>query len=232
METGTRGARSHHHLAAAYVLVLAAVLALVAYAAFSIGTKREDWVAVANAMRAWGDRPWAPLFLFGAYCAGSMLSMPGLLMLTVLVTCLGPAGGLLLAICGTACAASTVHQLGQRLGRGAVEDLYPVQLAQLERLVEGHSLLRVLQMRLLPVLPFHLVNAVCGLVGIRLLAFVAGTVLGLAPKMLVQLFFVRALLAGLTDAGTVMLYNLAVSLTLFVIVTLVGLWMDRHIRRL
>lgn len=225
------GTRHHRRLVAAYVTALAAALALIAYGAFSIGTRKEDWVAVADAMRAWGEGSWAPLLLMGAYYSGSLLSMPGLLMLTVLVTCLGPAGGALVAVTGTACSASTVHLIARRLGRGTVEELYPDQLAKIEKLVEGHSLLRVLQMRFLPVLPFHLVNAVCGLVGIPLSAFVAGTVLGLAPKMLVQLFFVRALLAGLTDAGTVMLYNLAVSLTLFVIVTITGLWMDRHIRR-
>jgi len=214
-----------------YATVLLSLLALMAYFAFTVGTDRADWTRVAERMHAWGGQTWSPVLLVLCYYAGSLLSMPGLVMLTVLVTCLGPALGLSIAMTGTVASASTVHALARKLGRTLLTELYPTQLARAEQLLRGPPLLRVLQMRLLPVLPFHLVNALAGLVGIELRAFVLGTVMGLGPKMLVELQFVRALLSGLTAPGTVFAANVAVSLVLFAIVTLIGVWIERHLRK-
>ena len=217
-------------VAVLYAAGLVGLLALFAYFAFSVGTDRGDWMRIAARMREWGGQTWSPLLLLLSYYAGSLMSMPGLLMLTVLVACVGSPLGLVLAMLGTIASASTVHALSRALGRTLVAEFYPRQLERVERLLAGPPLFRVLQMRLMPVFPFHVVNAVCGLVGIPLRLFALGTVIGCAPKMLVEVTFVRALMTGLTAPRTVMATNVAVSLALFVIVTLVGVHVDRRLR--
>lgn len=213
-----------------YAAALLGVLALLAYYAFSIGTGRSDWLAVAQRARAWGGEAGSLPLLSLCYYLGSLLSLPGLVMLTILVTCLGAYQGIIVVVLGTAASSSTIYLLAKRLGRGMVAELYPQELARVEEIVRGPAFLRVLQARLLPVLPFHLVNAACGLLGIPLRSFLAGTVVGLLPKMLVQLYFVRTLLGGLTAPGRVVAINAAVSMCLFVIVTVVGVQIERHIR--
>ena len=213
-----------------YAAVLVGLLGLMAYYAFTIGTDRNDWMALATRMRAWGGNAGSLPLLFVAYYCGSLLSMPGLVMLTILVTCLGPVEGMLIAMTGTAASSCTVHLLASKLGRAVITELYPARLSQVEGLLKGPPFLRVLQMRLLPVLPYHLVNAVAGIVGIPRYAFLGATVAGLFPKMLVQLFFVRTLLKGLTAPGSVVLINAGVSVVLFIVVTLVGVKLERHIR--
>lgn len=225
----------HHQLTrrvlAVYAAALVGVLGLLAYYAFTIGTDRDDWLAVAQRARAWGGEVGSLPLLAAAYYVGSLLSLPGLVMLTILVACLGAKQGLTIVVIGTAASSATVFLLAKLLGRTVVAELYPDQLARVEELLQGPPILRVVQMRLLPVLPFHLVNAVCGLFGLPLKSFLVGTVIGLLPKMLVQLYFVRTVLAGLTAPGRVVAINAAVSLALFVVVTFVGIRIERHIRQ-
>jgi uncharacterized membrane protein YdjX (TVP38/TMEM64 family) len=210
-----------------YATVAVGFLVLAALAASAVGTDLAAWARLAQRLREFGDRPWAPAALLAGYYLASLAAMPGLMLLALMVSCLGEAAGLGVAMAGTACSAATVHVVARRFGAERLERLYPDQMRQLRRLLVARSALRVLQMRLLPMLPFHVVNATCGVTAVPLFPFIAATVVGLSPKMLVQLYFVKTFLSGLTAAREIMLTNLAVSLTLFVLVTATGLAMER-----
>jgi phospholipase D1/2 len=55
--------------------------------------------------------------------------------------------------------------------------------------------------RLLPVAPFSIVNAVIGASHIRLRDFLLGTALGMAPGVAVTVIFVDRVTAAVTDPG-------------------------------
>jgi uncharacterized membrane protein YdjX (TVP38/TMEM64 family) len=77
----------------------------------------------------------------------------------------------------------TRHVLGDRL-----QARYTVQLRQFNRELERNAPLYLLTVRLIPVLPFFLVNFLCGLTTLPLRTFTWTTAVGILPAALVYTF--------------------------------------------
>jgi uncharacterized membrane protein YdjX (TVP38/TMEM64 family) len=71
--------------------------------------------------------------------------------------------------------------LGRALGRDAVERVTGTRVARVDALLGRHGLLAVLGVRLVPVLPFTVINYAAGLTAVRLRDYVGGTALGIVP---------------------------------------------------
>lgn len=166
---------------------LAPVLALLLLG-YLLGLQRElDWASLARreaALRALvGAHPLAMAAGFvGVYALAVAVSFPGVVFLTVTGGLLfGTALGAALTVAGATGGAVTIFLLA----RGA---LAPVLAARagpfLDRFREGFArdaFSYVVALRLIPVVPFWLVNLVPAALGVRLLPFAAGTFLGIIP---------------------------------------------------
>lgn len=183
-------------------LFLLALLAAAIAAAFAFGVPRQlSWAALAlhQAVLQADARahPWlAALAYIGVYAAVVALSVPGGGVLTVAGGLMfGPWRGAALAVVGASLGAILLFLLARtllaaplqrRLGRFA------------ERLREGlarDGFNYLLALRLVPVVPFWLVNLAPALLGMKLLPYAAATVLGIIPATVVF----AGIGAGLSD---------------------------------
>lgn len=140
-----------------------------------------DPAAVARLVAPVVESPWLPLIVLGAFLVA------GAVMLSVWVvifqTCLlySPVVAFPLALGGATLSALTFYGVGRLLGRDVVMRLVPPRVQQaLERV----TLESIIAVRVLPLLPFTLVNMTCGAFGVSLRTFLPGTVLGMAPGVL------------------------------------------------
>jgi phospholipase D1/2 len=109
------------------------------------------------------------------------------------VVVFGPWLGALYAIVAVALCAFLGHAIGARLGADGLERLAPRRVAQVRALAERRGgVLAIAAMRLLPLGPFMLVNSAAGAARLPRRDFVAGTVLGLMPGLIVVLLFVAS----------------------------------------
>lgn len=129
--------------------------------------------------------------------------------------------GALLAWLAALIGAVVAFGLGRLLGRDAVDRLIRGRLDRADRLLADHGLGAVIAARLVPVLPFTVVNYAGGLTGVRLRDFVIGSAIGVVPGSLAY----AALGASGTDP-----WRIFVTLAVLVALVVVGGLIRRRVR--
>jgi uncharacterized membrane protein YdjX (TVP38/TMEM64 family) len=127
----------------------------------------------------------AVLGYIGVYAVLTALSVPGAILLTL-------AGGFLFgAWVGASCAllgatlGATVVFLAARAGRYGLTERAGSHIARLEAGFREDAFSYLLCLRLVPLLPFWLVNLIAGFTGMGVASFVAATFLGMIPGAVV-----------------------------------------------
>lgn len=165
--------------AAARFASLVALVTLLAVG-FGVGGVPES-DAIAMAVADWGVA--AP----AAAVAGTAVLLLALVPRTLLAAAagllFGPVAGAAYLIAGATIGAATAFGLGRWLGRDFVAAQALVRRA--DRWIARGGVLGVLALRLLPIAPFGLVSYALGTSGVRLAAYLAGTVLGMLPSTIV-----------------------------------------------
>jgi uncharacterized membrane protein YdjX (TVP38/TMEM64 family) len=127
----------------------------------------------------------APLLVVGAFVVGGLVAFPVTLLIAATAATFGPWLGFVYAAIGTIASALVTYLFGARLGRGMLEDLLGSRLYRIRRAISRRSVLAVAAVRLVPIAPFTIVNLVAGATRIPLQDYLAGTVLGMVPGMIV-----------------------------------------------
>ena len=137
--------------------------------------------AIAKLIEPVTSSPFLPLYVLAAFeVAGAiMLSV----WLIIFQTCLlySPPIAFPLALGGATLSAMTFFYIGKLLGRDVVMGIVPPRI---QRALEAVTLESIIAIRVLPILPFTLVNMTCGAFGVHTRTYLAGTVLGMAPGVL------------------------------------------------
>jgi len=94
----------------------------------------------------------------------------------------GTAGGTAVAIAAATAAASLAFTISRRGGAGAVRELAGERVHRRMDWVEGRGFVGVLYLRLLPAMPFTVINYAAGLTHLPLRTFAAATLIGVAPR--------------------------------------------------
>lgn len=89
--------------------------------------------------------------------------------------------GVVLVYAGALLGAAVAFLVGRRLGREAVERLTGARVARLDEVLARRGLLAVLGVRLVPLVPFTLVNYGAGLTAVRVRDYALGTAIGIIP---------------------------------------------------
>ena len=137
-------------------------------------------------LRALTDEPWAPLLVLGVYIVGGLISFPVLILIAATAAAFGPLTGLLYAATGSLASAVVTYAVGVALGRDSLRAVIGPRLKRVQRRIVNGGVLTIAAIRLIPIAPFTVVNLVAGASEIRIGAFVAGTILGMAPGILVM----------------------------------------------
>ncbi len=197
--------------------IAAALLAALGWAVVSVFDPGLDWVR--GAREHWAafvqQQPVASsvLFVF-AYLLVAALALPGALLLTLLAGALfGLAHGVLLVTVGASLGALLALLLVRLLFRESFRKRFGDRLQRVERGIERDGAYYLFMLRLVPVLPFFLVNALTALTPIRAGTFYWVSLFGMLPATMV---YVNAgtQLASLTNLAGLLSPGLLISLVL------------------
>lgn len=186
--------------------MLAVAVAVALVALDRVGPGGLTAAAVQDAVR--GAGPWAPALFVVLQVLVTMLPVPRTIFTVAAGLLFGAVTGVLLAVTATALAAVLVFWLVRLTGGALIErfaDRGPLVWAR--RRLDRSGLLAVTSLRLIPAIPFSVLNYAAGLSGVRFVPYLLGTVLGTAPGT------VALVVLGDAVTGRVSPAMLAVSVT-------------------
>ena len=134
----------------------------------------RDW---GEELGAFGAVAYVPLFVVANFLIawGILAGAAGLLF--------GTAVGWPLALAGVTLAALVQMAVARYLARDQAGRLLPRRARRLERLLERNGTIAVMESRIVPLLPYGLVNFTAGITRLRFRDMAVGTVVGAAPKV-------------------------------------------------
>lgn len=151
---------------------------------------------IATLRHAW----WAGPAFVGIYTVAAALNFSGLALTLLGGVVFGFWWGAFFNTLGANLGATAAFWLARRLGRDGLQPFFGDRLAGLDRLTQQSGFAWLLRLRLIPVVPFNLLNLASGLTALPWRTYAAATALGILPGTLVYTFFADAILAGSRDA--------------------------------
>lgn len=152
-----------------------------------------------DSMRQAAEHPLAPFVAVPAIVVGSLFVAPITGMIALCAILFSPWIASAVAILGTLAATVVNHAIGSSLG-SAVEQRAPQKvLEHMRSLGRNADVLSLAGLRLIPIAPFSVINLLAGAVHVRLGHFLAGTLLGMGPGIILVCLSVdraRAALSG------------------------------------
>jgi uncharacterized membrane protein YdjX (TVP38/TMEM64 family) len=125
---------------------------------------------------------WAPVLFVLLQAVVTITPLPRTVFTVAAGVLFGAMWGLVLAITSTTLAALAAYALVRWVGGGLVErHAHRPGFAWVRARLDHSGLLAMVSLRLLPMVPFSVMNYAAGLAGVRLFPYLLGTVLGVLP---------------------------------------------------
>ena len=141
----------------------------------------EGWLGAARG-------PWSLPLAVAAFAALAFVGTPQIVLIAAAVVAFGPGLGSAYSWIGTIVSALVGFQLGRTAGARALERISGDGVRRFMRLVGENGFLASLIVRLVPSAPFIVVNMAAGVTPMRLTHFLAGTGIGIVPKIALTAF--------------------------------------------
>jgi phospholipase D1/2 len=170
------------------IVVLVFAVVAVAIVAMGASSSRVSIPSLWNdtTWQAWLDpirhHPLLPVFILSGFLLASTLFISVWLCIAQTALLLPPWPALAMSMLGAVSAATLFYGLGRWVASKAVQQRLPTHVHQRLQNLELEGMLLI---RLVPILPFTLVNLACGSFEVPLHRFVLGTVIGMLPGMVV-----------------------------------------------
>lgn len=179
-----------HGHAAAKSAILKVVLGVLLIGALTMAwhvTPLADW-ADRDAVRHWLEAvlqpPWAAAFVVGVFLAGGLVAFPVVILIAATAAAFGPWLGFVYATLGVLASALLTYGLGAWLGQRPLRRLFGARLDRVRARIDRQGVLAVAAIRVVPLAPFTFVNLAAGACAIKLVDYVAGTLLGMLPGLI------------------------------------------------
>lgn len=176
-------------------------------------------------VREWSDAvgPWFVVVFFAVYLVAAIGPIPRSPFTVMSGVLFGPVVGFTGAILVSSVAAVVAFALARRLGRARVQrHLDRAVFASVEARLERRGWLAVGSLRMIPVVPFAVVNYAAGLSSVRLVPYTVASIVGTIPGTAAVVFLGDAL-AGEADP------TMVVASGLLFAVGVVGLIVDSRL---
>ena len=131
------------------------------------------------------EASWAPLAMLAIYLVGGLIAFPLLILIAATAAAFGPVLGIAYSAVGAIASALLTYGIGAKLGREALHNMLGPRLERVRAQIARQGVLAVAAIRLVPIAPFTVVNLVAGASEIRVFDFILGTLIGLAPGIIV-----------------------------------------------
>jgi uncharacterized membrane protein YdjX (TVP38/TMEM64 family) len=179
---------------------LAALGLAAAVVAAVLLARGSDVAAVQQAVR--GAGVWAPAVFVLLQVAVTVAPVPRTVFTVAAGVLFGSVTGVLLAVAATTAAAVVAFWLVRLAGRRFVaRQADRAAVAWVRARLERRGLLAVVSLRLIPVLPFAVMNYASGLSGVRFAPYLLGSVLGVLPGTAAMVVLGDAAVGGAPHPG-------------------------------
>lgn len=128
--------------------------------------------------------PWAPFVVIGTFVVAGSLMFPVTVLIVATAAAFGPWPGFAYAFVGSLASALTTYAIGAAVGKRTVQDLLGPRLNRIRKRIASRGVVAIAAIRLVPVAPFAVVNLAAGASAIPVFDYMAGTVLGMLPGMI------------------------------------------------
>lgn len=145
-----------------------------------------DLAYVREILTRFSASPWGPALAVGVFVAAGLVAFPLVILIAGTAATFGPWLGFAVATTGALASAFVTYVIGSRISADAMRVLLGPRLERLREKFVQRGVLAVAAVRLVPVAPFSFVNLAAGAVQIKPLDYMLGTLLGLAPGLLVM----------------------------------------------
>tara|TARA_B100000029_G_scaffold389840_1_gene386372 strand:- start:72710 stop:73447 length:738 start_codon:yes stop_codon:yes gene_type:complete len=220
-------------------VVKLAILIIIAFSGFMVYTitPLSNYTQPAKLEVVFGsikDTWWAPLVFIFSYAFFTVVGVPMVVLTIFAGFTFGTAKGTLYVLIGANLGANLAFNLARFLGRDFIARYIKGPIGKIDRQLRDQGFLRVLQLRLLPVIPFNLLNLAAGLSGIRKIHYVFGTMIGVIPASFIYVYtassFMQVYIAGsdMDELSRISmrssaLINLGIALTLLIVISTIPL---------
>ena len=145
--------------------------------------------------------PWALAAAVAGFAALAFVGVPQFVLIAAAVVSFGPWTGFAYSWIGTLVSALVGFGLGRWWGESALRSVSGPKVTAFMAMIGRNGFLASLIVRLVPSAPFIVVNMAAGITPMRLLHFVAGTAIGIVPKIALTAFSGEAVLQVLHGRG-------------------------------
>ena len=188
-------------------------------------------VATVEALSEWAqqleDMRTAPLIVLAVYVVGGLILLPVSLTIAVTGLVFGAWPGLLYALVGTAASAMATYGVGAAIGGERLARLGGKRVEALSHKVARKGLRSVITIRIVPVAPFAVINAILGASHVSWRDYLLGTLIGMSPGILIKVLFADQLAEAATTSDENSLWLLAGAA---VVLVALGILVRRHMR--
>ncbi|WP_299540805.1 VTT domain-containing protein [uncultured Herbaspirillum sp.] len=167
-------------------------VALVIFALAWRFTPLREWInlsALIALARSVDQMPFTPAIVIAAFVVAGMLMVPITVLIAVAGVVFGPVNGGLYATAGVGLSALLGFGLGHWLGHDALRDMLGPRINKLSRRFAQRGIAAMAVVRLLPIAPFTVVNVVAGASHLGLRDYLLGTLIGMAPGIVLTVVF-------------------------------------------
>ena len=172
------------------------------------------------------DNPARWLIILGAYLGGSLLLVPITVLILATALVFGPLLGCAYSFAGCFLGAAVTYAVGYFLGRDMIQQIIGSRWQRVEQKIGQAGIMAVATMRLLPVAPFTVVNVISGAFQVPLRDYLIGSLIGLAPGIVVINLFAHQFESAVRDPGV---GSYTVVIALAAVSVLGTLWLRRKL---
>ncbi len=202
------------------LLALVAILVVAGVTAAVVGPPDAQQIQTYIA----GAGPAAPALFVLIYAMVTLLPLPKNVFAALAGVMFGLVLGVVVVFLAALLGAAAAFALSRMLGRDAVQRITGARVARVDALLNRRGIIAVIGVRLIPILPFTVINYSAGLTAVRTRDYAIGTAVGIVPG---TVSFV-ALGAFGTNPGS---WPFLISATVLIILTGSGLLAARKSRR-
>ena len=173
----------------------------------------------ARAVEAWMGAgvhgPWALPAAVAGFALFAFLGVPQFVLIAAAVVAFGPWAGFAYSWIGTMASALIGFGLGRRFGARALAHVGGEGLNRFMAMIGRNGFMASLVVRLAPSAPFIVVNMAAGVTPMRLIAFAAGTAIGIVPKIALTAFAGASVVKAMSGGAAGQWVILALALALW-----------------
>ena len=168
-----------------FIGVVAAILGLWIYLGMLGAGQDFEPREILDSLRELAAHPLAPWVAVPAFVAASLVVTPVTAMIALCGLLFDPLAAVLSATAGVLASTAVNHWLGAHFGN-AISARIPGGVAErIRRVADASDMWSLAGLRLIPVAPFSIVNLVAGASGVGLRDFLAGTLIGMGPGIVI-----------------------------------------------